>query len=107
MSLSGKKCVPCEIGAIPLDRTAAEKLQAEIPGWDLSPDAKKISRKFKCKNFKEALQFANKVGEIAEAEGHHPDMNIGWGKVVIALTTHSIQGLSENDFILAAKINML
>ena len=77
----------------------------EVPGWELSADAKKISRKYKFKNFKEALVFVNKIGDIAEAEGHHPDLSFGWGKVTIELMTHAIGGLSENDFILAAKIN--
>jgi len=85
----------------------AEVLLKQIPGWEISDDAKKISRKFKFKNFAEALAFTNRVGEIAESEGHHPDISLGWGRVAIELTTHAIKGLSENDFIVAAKINSL
>jgi len=92
---------------MPLFRTKAEEYLKDISDWSLSEDAKKISKTFTFKNFKEALGFANKVGDIAEAEGHHPDMLVGWGKVHIELTTHAIGGLSENDFILAAKIDAL
>ena len=92
---------------MPLFRTKAEEYLKDTPGWSLSGDAKKITKTFTFKNFKEALGFANKVGDIAEAEGHHPDMLVGWGKVHIELTTHAIGGLSENDFILAAKIDAL
>jgi 4a-hydroxytetrahydrobiopterin dehydratase len=105
MSLLAKRCIPCEKGTIPLFRPAAETLLREIPGWELSGDAKKISRKYKFRNFKEALVFVNAIGAIAEEEGHHPDIALGWGKVTIELLTHAIGGLSENDFILAAKIN--
>src|SRR3989344_4263361 len=107
MTLSQKHCVPCEGGVMPLFRTKAEEYLKDISDWSLSEDAKKISKTFTFKNFKEALGFANKVGDIAEAEGHHPDMLVGWGKVHIELTTHAIGGLSENDFILAAKIDAL
>ena len=92
---------------MPLFRTKAEEYLKDISDWWLWEDAKKISKTFTFKNFKEALGFANKVGDIAEAEGHHPDMLVGWGKVHIELTTHAIGGLSENDFILAAKIDAL
>ncbi|MBI5456825.1 4a-hydroxytetrahydrobiopterin dehydratase [Candidatus Kaiserbacteria bacterium] len=107
VDLTQKKCIPCEVGTIPLSREQAEELLAQTPGWELDEDAKEIERKFKFKDFKEALLFANKVGRIAEAEGHHPDMKIGWGKVKVELSTHAIKGLSENDFILAAKIDAL
>lgn len=107
MLLANKKCVPCEGGVMPLFRPAAEELLKETPGWDLSSDSKKIRRTYACKNFKEALAFANKVGALAEEEGHHPDIALGWGRVAIELSTHAIGGLSENDFILAAKINQL
>ncbi len=107
MSLLSKKCVPCEGGVMPLFRPAAEALLKETPDWELAVDGKKISRKYKFKNFKEALAFVNKVGDIAEAEGHHPDMELGWGRVRIELSTHAIGGLSENDFILAAKIDKI
>src|SRR3989344_8291861 len=107
MTLSQKHCVPCEGGVMPLFRTKAEEYLKDTPDWSLSEDAKKISKTFTFKNFKEALAFANKVGDIAEAEGHHPDMLVAWGRVGIELTTHAIGGLSENDFVLAAKIDAL
>ncbi len=78
---------------------------SKIPGWQLRPDGKEISRQLKFKNFKDALAFVNRVGELAEAEGHHPDLELGWGRVGVKLSTHAVEGLSLNDFILAAKIN--
>ena len=92
---------------MPLERSDAEKLLKEIAGWTLSEDGKRIMRDFSFKNFVEAIQFANEITPIAEAEGHHPDLSIGWGRVQVALSTHTVGGLSENDFILAAKINEL
>ena len=90
---------------MPLTIQQAETLMKEMNGWVLSPDAKKISKQFTFKNFAEALAFTNKVGAIAEEEGHHPDLALRWGKVGVELRTHAIGGLSENDFILAAKID--
>ena len=107
MDLSQKKCVACEGGAVPLTQMEAEAMCTHINDWALSSDSKKISKEFKFKNFVEALAFVNKVGAIAEEEGHHPDLTLGWGKVGISLTTHAIKGLSENDFILAAKIDAI
>lgn len=77
----------------------------EIPTWSLSSNAKSISKEFKFQNFVEAMDFANKITPIAESEGHHPDLSVGWGKVGVELSTHAIGGLSANDFILAAKID--
>lgn len=105
MDLSQKRCVPCEGGTAPLSRASAEELLKQIEGWKLSEDGKKISKTFKFKNFLGAMEFANKITPVAEAEGHHPDLRISWGKVLVELSTHSIGGLSENDFILAAKID--
>lgn len=107
MALSDKKCVPCEGGVEPLSRPDAETLLQEIPEWKLAEDTKSISRGFTFKNFKQALVFVNKIGEIAETEGHHPDITLAWGRVGVELSTHAIKGLSENDFILAAKINSI
>ena len=104
MSLSTKQCVPCRGGIPPLDRTQAEQYLKEVPGWEL-PDAAHIKRHFKFKNFLEALAFVNCVGELAEQEGHHPDITFGWGYCDVTLYTHKIKGLHENDFIMAAKIN--
>ena len=90
----------------PFTAAHAGEYLKQVPGWELFADMA-ISRRFKFKNFKEALAFANRVGEIAEAENHHPDIAVGWGYVAITCSTHAIKGLSENDFILAAKINTL
>jgi 4a-hydroxytetrahydrobiopterin dehydratase len=106
-TLAEKSCTACRGGVPPLSRTEAEKLRAQTPKWHLSPDATKVERAFKFKNFKEALAFVNKVGEIAEAEGHHPDITFGWGYASITLQTHKIKGLHENDFIVAAKIDKI
>lgn len=107
-TLLEQKCVPCEGGVAPLTRAEFTPLMAQTPGWSVIDDDKKITRDFEFKNFKEVLAFVNKVGEIAEAEGHHPNLNIHEYKhLTITNYTHAIGGLSENDFILAAKINNL
>lgn len=106
MSLVTKTCVPCEGGVPPLSRTDAEIYLKEVPGWELASDGKSISRTLKFKNFKEAMACVNKVAELAESEGHHPDINLfGWNQLTLTLATHATGGLSENDFIVAAKIN--
>ena len=116
--LLNKKCVPCEGGALPLDREGAERYMSMVPGWELSEDdnppasaglkalrAGKISKTYKFKDFIGAINFVNHVAEIAEGEGHHPDIKIKYNKVKLTNSTHAIGGLSENDFILAAKID--
>lgn len=103
--LSKKTCVPCEGGALPLMKEDSNRLLEQVPGWTLSPDGLSISRAYSFERFDDAMVFANRVADIAESEGHHPDMLVQWGKVTITLSTHSIGGLSENDFILAAKID--
>ena len=107
MELSQKKCVACESGTPPMNRAEAETLVKQLKGWTLSGDRQWISKEFSFKDFAEAMAFGNKVADIAEAEGHHPDLQIRWGKAVVELTTHAIRGLSENDFILAAKIDTI
>lgn len=108
MNLASNKCVPCAGGTPPMLRVEAEKLLREVDNWKLIDEGfLKIQKKFKFKNFKEALAFVNQAGEIAEEEGHHPDINFGWGKVEIIVWTHAVGGLSENDFILAAKIDQI
>lgn len=92
---------------MPLTPMESTALLTHLTGWALSRDFKKLSKQFTFKDFVEAMEFANKITPIAEAEGHHPDLRIGWGKVVVELTTHAIHGLSENDFILAAKIDKI
>lgn len=106
--LSKKHCVPCEDdGFPPLTREQAADFMEHVPLWSLNEDATVINRTYRFKDFKEALEFVNSVGALAEEEGHHPDIQLSWGKVGVSLTTHSIKGLSENDFILAVKIDML
>ena len=108
--LLNKKCVPCEGGVLPFDISEIHKYQKKVDGWDIIKDDKTIfylNKKFKFKNFLESQSFINKVGEISENEGHHPDILFGWGYAEIKITTHAIEGLSENDFILAAKIDKL
>jgi 4a-hydroxytetrahydrobiopterin dehydratase len=101
--LTKKKCVPCEGGAQPLKGKNIESYLKKLgSSWKLV-DEKKIEKEFKFPDFKTALAFTNLVGEVAEKEGHHPDIELTWGKVKITLWTHSINGLSENDFIVAAK----
>ena len=105
--LAKKRCIPCEKGIPPLKREEAEKFLKELDQWMLIDDAKMLAKSFRFKNFVEAMQFVNKVAEIAEGEGHHPDITISYNAVGLELMTHSIDGLSENDFILAAKIDAL
>ena len=105
-----KKCIPCEGGVLPFDVTEIHKYQKKIDGWDITKNIKNnylLEKNFRFKNFKESQNFVNKVGEISEEEGHHPDITFGWGYVKINITTHAIEGLSENDFILAAKIDQI
>ena len=105
MDLLNKKCVPCEGGVFPLTREEAEKYLAEVSGWTLDEKTLKISKEYKFKDFIGAINFVDKISEIAEGEGHHPDIHIFYNKVLLELSTHAIGGLSENDFILAAKID--
>ena len=106
--LAEKKCVPCEGDVTPLTPIEAQEYLKQVnPGWELSDDNKKISRKFKFKTYKAAWSFVSKVSEIAETENHHPVIKFGWGFAQVSSTTHVIGGLSENDFILAAKIDKI
>ena len=109
MDLNKRKCIPCEDKSLkPFDLERAEEYMVDIKGWILNDkeDVLKISREFIFRDFIDALEFVNRVGDLAETEGHHPDILIhSWNKVLITLYTHSIGGLSENDYILAAKIN--
>ena len=105
-----KKCVPCEGGVVPFDISEIHKYQKKVDGWNITKNSKNIfflEKIFNFKNFKDSQNFINKVSEISEQENHHPDINFGWGYAKINITTHAIEGLSENDFILAAKINQL
>lgn len=104
--LSAQKCVPCEGGTLPLKGQELElmkkRLNSEAPGWKVT--AKQLRKNYRFKDFATALDFVNKVGAVAEEAGHHPNIEFGWGFVSITLWTHAINGLSENDFILAAKL---
>lgn len=106
MDLTKQICVACEGGMPPLSRHEAEVLLQQVQGWQISADSKSIHSEFMFSDFKEALAFVNTVGGIAEQEGHHPDIHLtDYKKVQIVLSTHAISGLSNNDFIVAAKIN--
>jgi len=116
MELSGKHCVPCEGGTLPLTGEILAAYAKNAPGWKVAgapesakapADKKKISREFKFKDFKAAMVFVNRVAEIANQEEHHPDICIFYNLVRLELWTHAIGGLSENDFIMAAKIDEL
>lgn len=107
MEFSQKKCIPCSKGTAPLKGAALQAYLAELsPGWQIV-DEHRLTKEFLFKNFQQALDFTNQVGALAEAEGHHPDIHLSWGKAKIELWTHKINGLSENDFILAAKVDQL
>ncbi len=108
--LTDKKCVPCEGGITPFDISEIHKYQKKVDGWDILKDKEEVfflEKKFNFSNFLESQEFINNVGEISEKEGHHPDISFGWGYAKIIITTHAIKGLSENDFILAAKIDQI
>ena len=105
-----KNCKPCEGGVIPFDISEIHKYQKKVDGWDITKDKNEIFfliKKFAFKNFLESQKFVNIVGQISENESHHPDIFFGWGYAEIKITTHAIKGLSENDFILAAKIDQI
>ncbi|MBI5194339.1 MAG: 4a-hydroxytetrahydrobiopterin dehydratase [Nitrospirae bacterium] len=105
MKLNEKRCIPCEGGTPPLGEAEADALLKEIPSWSLREGH--IRRTFRFKNFPDAIEFVNSVARLAEGEGHHPNITIRYNKVELELWTHAVKGLSENDFILAAKIDTL
>ncbi len=107
MNLVEKTCVPCEGGVEPFNKKEADKYMAEISGWSLDNKVRQISKEYKFKDHTKAMNFIKNVSAIAETEGHHPDMHIFYNKVLLELSTHSINGLSENDFIIAAKIDAM
>ena len=104
-NLSKKNCTPCSGNTPNLSIDEIQNKLLEINDWELNDNKEMIFKKFKFKSFKKALHFTNLVGELAEEEGHHPDISLGWGYCLIMIHTHSIKGLSINDFILAAKID--
>jgi 4a-hydroxytetrahydrobiopterin dehydratase len=107
MNLADKTCIACRKGAKPLATDKAKALLKHLSRWSISEDGVWLLKAFKFKNFAQALAFANQVGEIAEAQNHHPDIMLGWGYVNVRLQTHAAGGLHENDFIVAAKIDAL
>jgi 4a-hydroxytetrahydrobiopterin dehydratase len=105
--LAERRCEPCRGGVPPLAPARAEELAASIPGWRLEDGATRLARRFTFLDFVEAMRFVNRVADLAEEQGHHPDILIHWNTVDLVLWTHKIGGLHENDFILAAKIQKL
>jgi 4a-hydroxytetrahydrobiopterin dehydratase len=105
-ALSEKRCKPCEGGAAPLRRTEAERLLRELGrGWQLAEDALSIRREFKFKDFYRTMSFVNALAHVANLEDHHPDLEVGYSYCRVRFSTHAIKGLSENDFICAAKVD--
>ena len=104
--LASKTCVPCKGGTPPLKGEELEGLRRQIPEWEVVEEHH-LSRRFQFKNFRESLRFVNRVGELAEEQGHHPDVGFGWGYAEISVWTHKIDGLTESDFIFAAKVDTL
>lgn len=102
-----RHCKPCEGGVDPLSREAAEQMLGELEKWTLSPDGTEVSRAFRFRNFHETMEFVNAVAWVAHREDHHPDMEVGYSTLTVRYTTHAIGGLSENDFICAARIDAL
>lgn len=104
MSLADHDCIPCRGGVPPLAPERVQALLKELDGWHLN-GAGHLERTYEFKNFRDALAFANRVGEIAEAQRHHPDLYIAWGQCVVEVWTHKIDGLTESDFFFAAKVD--
>ena len=108
--LSKKKCIACDGNIPPIDTREIHKYLKKVDGWDVQSNNDKshyLTKEFKFKNFEESQNFVNKVGNIAEAENHHPDIFFGWGYCKVKIFTHAIKGLAESDFILAAKIDKI
>ena len=105
--LAGKACVPCRGGVPPMTKAKAQETLAAVPEWTLDENAARLTRRFEFEDFRKAMEFVNRVADVAEQEQHHPDIAIHWNKVDLVLWTHKIGGLHENDFILAAKVDQL
>jgi 4a-hydroxytetrahydrobiopterin dehydratase len=104
--LADRSCVPCRGGVPPLEGEELEALARQLPDWEVV-DGHHLRKEFSFPDFREALTFVNKVGEVAEEEGHHPDLSFGWGRAEVVVFTHKIDGLTESDFVLAAKVSRL
>lgn len=105
IELKNQKCQACSGNTPKFDEKQISDNLSKLNSWSVNDEQKMIYKKFNFKTFKQALNFTNKVGEIADLEGHHPDISLGWGYSLVMLHTHAIQGLSINDFIIAAKID--
>jgi len=105
--LNQKTCKPCEGGVSPMTRAEAEAMLPQVPGWTLSTEAGEISRTFKFKNYYETMAFVNALAWVAHRQDHHPDIEVGYSRCHVRFSTHAVKGLSENDFICAAKLNRL
>lgn len=106
-ALSQRRCVPCEGGLAPLEHERAQALLAQLPGWALTDDGRSLVRRFEFKGFYKTMAFINAMAWIANSENHHPDFEAGYNYCLVHFTTHAIGGLSENDFICAARVNAL
>ena len=106
-TLTSKSCTPCRGGIPPLDPDQVRVHHRQTPAWDVRDDSHRIERTFRFKNFAEAFAFVQRVADLAEAEGHHPDVCFGWGYATVSLQTKKIKGLHENDFIMAAKLDQM
>jgi 4a-hydroxytetrahydrobiopterin dehydratase len=104
--LANRECVPCRGGVPPLPQEEVAKLQAQLDGWDVV-NGHHLRKEYKFEDFKETQAFVNRVGDLAEEQWHHPDICYGWGRAEITIWTHKIDGLTESDFILAAKIDLI
>ncbi len=104
--LAGRQCVPCRGGVPPLEGAELDSFAAQLPNWQVA-NKHHLNRRYETKNFRDALGFVNRISEIAEQQNHHPDINFGWGYVEVSIWTHKINGLTESDFILAAKLSAL
>jgi 4a-hydroxytetrahydrobiopterin dehydratase len=104
--LAAKTCVPCRGDTPPLKGDGLHGLAAQVPNWEVVGEHH-LRRRFRFKNFREALHFVNRVGELAEEQGHHPDVTFGWGYADVTVWTHKIDGLTESDFVFAAKVDAL
>lgn len=102
--LAARECVPCRGGVPPMKGEEIREMLKQLSGWEVVDDHH-LRKEYKFGNFREALDYVNRVGELAENQGHHPDISFGWGKAEITIWTHKIDGLTESDFILAAKID--
>jgi len=104
-TLVEKTCIPCRGGVPPLGPEEVKRFHQQVPGWTIHDEAHRIERTYRFRNFAEAFAFVHKAADLAEAEGHHPDISFGWGYTTVSLQTKKIKGLHENDFIMAAKLD--